>query len=141
MNKFSQASEGKLETCDERLQRIAHTALQAMDCSVICGHRSDEDQDTAFFTGRSKLRAGQSKHNEVPSKAIDLAPYYGDETPRIPWDIDTPENRLRFTLFAGLVLGIAAAEGVELIWGGDWDGDGKMNDQKFHDLPHFELVT
>jgi len=140
MNKFSSASESRLETLDERLQRIARIVVARYDCSVICGHRSDEDQDLAFFTGRSKLRAGQSKHNQFPALAVDLAPYYADESPRIPWDIDTPENRLRFTLFAGIVLGVAEAEGVSLRWGGDWDGDRKMNDQTFHDLPHFEII-
>ena len=25
-------------------------------------------------------------------------------------------------------------------WGGDWDGDTDVKDQKFMDLPHFELI-
>ena len=107
---FSSTSEARLSSCDERLQKIARAVLGVVDCAVIQGHRSDEDQDIAFFTGRSKLRAGQSLHNQVPSLAIDIVPYYGDETPRIPWDIDKLENRLRFTLFAGIVLGVARKE-------------------------------
>ena len=140
MPSFSKASEARLETCDERLARVARIVVARYDCSVIEGHRSDADQDVMFFTGKSKLRAGQSKHNVYPSMAVDLGPYYGDEDPRIPWDIDTFENRLRFTLFAGVVLGAAWAEGIVLRWGGDWNGNWKMNDQKFHDLPHFEIV-
>jgi peptidoglycan LD-endopeptidase CwlK len=30
--------------------------------------------------------------------------------------------------------------GIEIRWGGDWDGDGDLSDHKFNDLPHFELI-
>ena len=29
--------------------------------------------------------------------------------------------------------------GIDLIWGGDWDGDTDLNDNNFDDLVHFEL--
>jgi len=29
--------------------------------------------------------------------------------------------------------------GIRLRWGGDWDGDTELDDNKFDDLPHFEL--
>jgi len=41
---------------------------------------------------------------------------------------------------SGFVLGIAHMKGIKIRWGGDWDGDTKMNDQKFNDLVHFELM-
>ena len=61
--------------------------------------------------------------------AVDVAPY------PIAWD-----DRERQTLFAGYVLATAKALGVELRWGGDWDGDTEVRDNQFDDLVHFELV-
>lgn len=139
-NVFSQLSEQRLATCHEDLISIARAVIIVQDCTVVEGHRSPERQEELYAMGRSKLRANESKHNAYPSRAIDLAPYYANETPRIPWDTDTDENLKRWARFAGIVLGIAHARGVRIRWGGDWDGDGTMNDQSFHDLGHFELV-
>ena len=69
-----------------------------------------------------------SHHNSDPSRAVDVAPY------PIDWN-DTE----RFGRFAGFVLGMAAAMGIPLRWGGDWDRDNDTHDQKFNDLVHFEL--
>ena len=30
--------------------------------------------------------------------------------------------------------------GIKLRWGHDWDGDIDLNDQKFNDGPHYELI-
>ncbi|WP_232367585.1 M15 family metallopeptidase domain-containing protein [Alteromonas pelagimontana] len=52
---------------------------------------------------------------------------------------------MAFAVFAGFVQCVARqlyAEGkiTHLVrWGGDWDMDGQTLDQKFNDLPHFEL--
>ncbi len=45
----------------------------------------------------------------------------------------------RWALFVGYVLGTASMMGVNLRWGGDWDGDRDLADQDFDDWPHFEL--
>jgi hypothetical protein len=34
---------------------------------------------------------------------------------------------------------VAEETGVDIRWGGDWDGDRSLEDQTFHDLPHFEV--
>jgi peptidoglycan L-alanyl-D-glutamate endopeptidase CwlK len=36
------------------------------------------------------------------------------------------------------VLGIAQSMGINLRWGGDWDKDWEVQDNKFDDFPHFE---
>ena len=48
-------------------------------------------------------------------------------------------DRERQTLFAGFVLGVANQMGIKLRWGGDWDQDFEVQDNKFDDFPHFEL--
>ena len=42
-------------------------------------------------------------------------------------------------MFAGFVLGVANQMGINLRWGGDWDQDFEVQDNKFDDFPHFEL--
>ena len=41
--------------------------------------------------------------------------------------------------FAGVVKGIASQMGIGIRWGGDWDMDTEVKDNRFDDLVHFEL--
>jgi peptidoglycan L-alanyl-D-glutamate endopeptidase CwlK len=55
-------------------------------------------------------------------------------------NMDVVHNMQRWFKFGGFVLGMAQKMDIPLIWGGDWDGDHQMSDQRFDDLPHFELM-
>jgi peptidoglycan L-alanyl-D-glutamate endopeptidase CwlK len=127
--KFSQTSARRLAECDERLQRVFSEVIKHVDCTVLCGHRSKEEQDAAYKLGNSKLKFPMSKHNRLPALAVDVVPYPVD------WN-----NIRHFDRFSGFVFGIARGMGVELRWGGDWDRDWDLKDNRFNDLPHFELV-
>jgi peptidoglycan L-alanyl-D-glutamate endopeptidase CwlK len=37
------------------------------------------------------------------------------------------------------VLGIAKMMGLDIRWGGDWNGDFNLQNQNFYDLPHYEV--
>lgn len=128
MPHFSQRSLNRLATCHPDLQAVFHAVITHFDCSILEGHRSRDSQEAAFARGQSKLRWPRSKHNTSPSLAVDAA----------PWPIDW-EDRERFHLFGGTVLGIARQKGIALRWGGDWDGDFQVRDNRFDDLVHFEL--
>ena len=128
MPKFGRTSRKKLESCDERLQELFNEVIKYVDCSVICGHRGEKEQNEAFDKGHSKAKYPKGRHNATPSKAVDVMRY------PIDWD-----DLERQTLFAGFVLGIANQMGIELIWGNDWDGDFDTKDTNFKDYPHFEL--
>jgi len=129
MPSFGTASRAKLDTCDDKLQAICELVIEHYDFSVLEGNRSNERQEELFRQGKSKLRAGKSKHNQSPSKAIDVSPY------PIDWN-----NSHRFYLLAGLMFQAAHDLGYTIRWGGDWDQDWDHSDQTFFDLPHFELV-
>jgi hypothetical protein len=129
MPAFSQLSQDKLATCDQRLQRVFAEVIKHRDCTVLCGHRGKEEQDEAFRTGKSKVQFPNSNHNRLPSVAADVVPY--------PIDWHDPAY---FTHFAGFVLGVAATMGIRLRWGGDWNQNGKTKDESFFDGPHFELM-
>lgn len=127
---FSAQSQLNLEGCDPDLQKVFNKVIEEVDCSVISGHRGEAEQNLLHHQGRSQLKYPKSKHNHTPSLAIDVVPYPVD------W-----KSRDRFYLFAGYVLATAKSMGVELRWGGDWDGDFEIADNSFDDLAHFEKVT
>ena len=35
---------------------------------------------------------------------------------------------------------VAKEMGVKILWGGDWNGNGVIRDEKFQDLVHFEIL-
>lgn len=133
MYRFSRYSKGNLDTCIEPLQRIAHAAIEAVDFRVICGVRGEEDQNKAFDLGLSMKKYPNSKHNKVPSLAVDIVPWH-KATPNIRWkDTDA------FIYLAGHILMMAQVMGFEVRWGRDWDRDDDLTDETFFDFAHFEL--
>ena len=128
MAKFGKSSKKRLETCDERLQKVFNEVVKHVDCSILEGHRSGERQDKLFNEGKTKVKYPNGRHNANPSNAVDVAPY------PIDWD-----DRERFHLFAGFVIGIAKSMGITLRWGGDWNMNFEVDDNQFDDFPHFEL--
>lgn len=129
MPRFSRRSIDALRTCHPDLQRVMHEAIKHIDIIILEGHRGREAQDKAYAEGFSKVRYPHGAHNSLPSRAVDIAPY------PIAWnDVE------RFVYFAGFILGVASQLGVKLRWGGDWDGDTQVRDEKFRDYGHLELV-
>jgi peptidoglycan L-alanyl-D-glutamate endopeptidase CwlK len=121
MPHFGRKSVERLNTVHKDLQLVLYAAIEDFDFSVICGKRSEDEQNEAFAAGRSKLKWPESKHNKVPSRAVDIAPH--------PLDWTDTESFLRM---AAVVLEKASRLGVPLRWGGNWT--------TFRDMPHFELV-
>jgi len=128
MPKFGTKSRQQLHTCDERLMKVFNEVIKTVDCSVLQGFRAKDEQDELFKKGRTKLKFPHSKHNISPCLSVDVVPY------PIDWD-----DRERFHLFAGFVLGTAKQMGIILRWGGDWNMNWEVDDNNFDDFPHFEL--
>ena len=128
MPKFGSKSKANLATCHEDLQKVFNEVIKYVDCSALEGHRHEWRQNDLFEEGKTKVKFPMGRHNSSPSRAVDVTPYPVD------WN-----DRERQTLFAGFVLGIARSMGIKLRWGGDWDMDFKVMDNRFDDFPHFEL--
>ena len=128
MPKFGKKSKSRLRTCDDELQSLFNEVVKYFDCSVLVGYRGRNEQNTAYESGHSQVEWPNGKHNKNPSVAVDVAPY------PIDWD-----DRERFIYFGGFVKGCAFRMGIPLRWGGDWDNDTKLSDNKFDDLVHYEL--
>jgi peptidoglycan L-alanyl-D-glutamate endopeptidase CwlK len=135
MNKYSKKSNELLNQCNQDIIIIFNEVIKYFDNSIICGYRGEQEQNSAYINKFSKLQYPKSKHNKIPSMAVDSVPY------PINWQ---NTNRMRY--YAGFVVGIAnmlkeqnkITHGIR--WGGDWDKDTETNDQRFNDLPHFELT-
>jgi hypothetical protein len=129
MPKFGEKSLAQLDTCDVKLQEVFNEVIKKVDCSVLEGRRGKDRQNALFKEGKTKVTFPNGRHNASPSRAVDVVPY------PIDWD-----DRERFHLFAGFVLGVAYQKGIKLRWGGDWNINWFVDDNKFDDFPHFELL-
>jgi peptidoglycan L-alanyl-D-glutamate endopeptidase CwlK len=136
MNHFSEISKERLKTCHRDLQILFAHVITDYDCSVICGHRSSQEQDEAFNSGHSKLQWPNSKHNSVPSLAVDVAPHENT----IDW------GKLQSAHFSGYVNGIAdqlyriGTISHKIRFGVDWNNDNNVDDTTFWDAHHFEII-
>lgn len=132
---FGSESLKQLKTCHPELQVLFHEVIKHFDCKILEGFRNEQAQEEAFKKGNSKLHWPHGKHNRSPSIAVDVTPV------PVQWN-----NFSRFYWFAGYVLGTAQQlkeRGImkhDVRYGGDWDSDKEIADNKFADLVHFELV-
>ena len=130
MPRFGKRSRDRLKGVDLRLYNVLSQVVKYFDITVIEGVRSQERQNKLVADGKSKTKFG--KH--VQGLAVDIAPY------PIDW-----ESRDDFHYLGGFVLGIAASQGVDVRWGGDWNGSSlkesarTTKDNNFDDLVHFEI--
>lgn len=135
MPEFTLTSRTKLATCHQDLQTLFNEVIKTFDCTILEGHRDEEAQEEAFKKGNTQLHYPYGNHNAFPSNAVDASPY------PVEWN-----NFSRFYWFAGYVMGIAQklyddGKISHLIrYGGDWNQNKEITDNKFNDLVHFELV-
>ena len=128
MPRFGRKSRERLNTCDSKLQKVFNEVIKHVDCSILEGHREKDRQNNLYEEGKTKVKYPNGRHNRQPSSAVDVTPYPVD------W-----KDRERQTLFAGFVIGVASQMNINLRWGGDWDQDFQVADNRFDDFPHFEL--
>ncbi len=126
---YGKSSSRRLATCHPEIQRLFNSLIQDYDISIICGHRTEEDQNAAVNSGASKTMFPDSKHNIMPSQGIDAALY------PIAWD-----DHGRHYMFVGIVRERARELDIPIRCGADWDSDFHTNDQTFNDLVHFEYA-
>jgi peptidoglycan L-alanyl-D-glutamate endopeptidase CwlK len=122
MPKFSNTSIQRLEQCHEDLQRLFNSVIEEVDIIILQGYRGEKEQNAAYARGASKLKYPNSKHNKIPSLAVDVAPYPLD------W-----KNIQAFKDLSVIVKAHMKKLGIKNVeWGGEiWD--------KFRDFPHWQI--
>jgi len=139
MPNFSQQSLEKLKTCHIDLQTLFGTVIQYYNCTILVGHRDQADQEAAFAAGKTQLHYPDSKHNSVPSMAVDAMP---DVNGLIDW-----HDSVDIAYFSGYVMATAQQLYLngkmthKLRYGGCWKMDNDLKDNHFADMDHFELVA
>jgi peptidoglycan LD-endopeptidase CwlK len=121
-------SEMRYHSLHEKLKRLMDAVAVDTDIMILEGFRDEATQHKYFTQGASKVDWPNGKHNTFPSHAVDIAPC------PLNW-YDKPA----FVALSRKVMEKAKELGIPIRWGGDWDGDGDMKDQKFNDLVHYEL--
>ena len=120
LRKFSERSKAKLQGVDPRLVKIAEIALQRspFDFGITEGLRTAERQKQLVAEGKSQTL--RSRH--LLGRAIDFVVYINGKP---NWDLDNYQK------VAQVFKQVAAEEGIEIEWGGDW--------KTFKDGPHIQL--
>lgn len=123
--KWGKTSKDRLATCDKRLQYLANMMLERspFDLSVTCGYRTEQEQNEAYKSGKSRAMFGQSKHNVFPSKAIDIIP-----CSPINWDT----KDIRWWNMVALAYECARELNIKIRSGAFFSG--------LADFPHIELL-
>jgi peptidoglycan L-alanyl-D-glutamate endopeptidase CwlK len=124
------------------LVAVVHAADEALPFRILVveGVRTQERQDELYAQGRTrpgKIVTWTRRSRHTPGadgfgKAVDLAPL--DDRGVIDWN-----NREAFNTIARQMFAAAAARGVDIRWGADWDRDGIPWEPGEYDGPHFEL--
>lgn len=129
MARFGQKSLAILKEVHPLLRKVLEEAIKGCDFSINEGYRNQRDQEIAFKKKNTKAHFGQSAHNYKPCVAVDCLPF-----PFKGWD-----DSAGFKAVADHILATAKKLNVPVRWGADWNMNGKTNDERFSDSPHFEL--
>jgi len=146
MYAFGTRSASRLSTVREDLQRVAYSVMnmQIYDFAIICGYRGKEAQLQAFMLGNSTKKYPFSQHNTTDldsmpkSNAFDFAPWCMLPSGKmgIPW-----KDTHAFAVLGGMFIQAGASLDIPVIYGGDWDMDGKTTDQILMDWGHIEIMN
>lgn len=144
MFRFSKVSLNRLETVDERMQRIMLLAIELspVDFMITQGRRTFDEQARLYGKGRTRAQLaakglpmeyaqpGERKvtwtmnSNHMTGRAVDVAAWVDGA---ISWD------ERHYPAIATAVKAAARTLGINIVWGGDWTTT--------KDYPHFELVA
>ena len=124
-------SEARLRGVHPLLVKVVHRAAELCDCAglniqITEGVRDKERQEFLFNTGKS--RTMNSRH--LTGHAIDICIY---EDGTLTWNFTSYQRAARLFYLAAKELG------VDIDWGGDWNENGRSDDERLVDGPHFEL--
>ena len=147
---YSERSQAAFDTLDLRLQRILLYIKNVLeiDHTVLEGHRDEETQNRYYNQKPqiTKLKWPESAHNIFPSKAVDVVPYVRvpGERGGIHWH--STDSMIRENYYKEMVRFATIFQMVgfllfqtETTWGGDWDNDYSLMDERWKDYPHIQL--
>lgn len=137
--RFSRRSMENLKDVNHLLISVVVTALKkysSVDFSVIEGMRSSERQQELFKKGTTQtLRSKHRPQEDGYSHAVDLLPSLPKVSGSEIWEHKEAFKAVSDAMFKG-----SKDLNIKIRWGGDWNENGRSDDETFYDGPHFELV-
>lgn len=130
MPKFGKTSLEKREMLCKNLRLLVDEVIRYYDFSIICSHRGQEEQKSAYLSGASKAKFGQSAHNFYPSFAVDVYPYPVPKK-QVNGVIQLDSNSKEWDKMIFAFKSAAIKLGIEIECGIDW--------KKLVDKPHIEI--
>lgn len=141
-SKFDATSAKRLAGAHPLLQQLMNAARDRISFFVADSQRGRAAQEDAFRRGATKAHFGQSAHNWAPAVAVDLWPKAS--MTKADW-----QNRKPFLAVQDVIgwyvpgkpksRGLALEMKIPVRFGGDWNMNGILTDEKLSDLPHYEL--
>lgn len=132
--RFSQRSFDRLMTCHPDLVLLMSEALSDPDCpcdfAITSGHRGQDEQDAIFAAGNSKLPWPRSRHNALPSLAVDAVPYIPGRGLSWDWEHIEPLAAHVKATWQRLARAERTSGTFDMSWGGDW---------RWRDGAHYQL--
>lgn len=141
MPSFGKKSLVQFNTLHPNLKLWLNVCIQVVDFSIIEGLRDRETQDLYFQLETSHLKYPESRHNRTKDPALqEMSSSFSDAVDVIPYPSGYTNPELQIYQ-AGIMLGIAILMGLNIRWGGMWDGK-RINNQEgnFWDPWHFEII-
>lgn len=154
MKKFGTRSINEINTMVDDLALIFMESIKVsdIDFGVTQGARSVEQQLEYFLDGKSKIDPRKYSESDLVAKAkhivnsLEPKSRAGDIYAFVPTNKKLAYDEKHLCFIAGVITATANrlfAENkikTKIRWGGNWDRDGEIiTDQKFQDLPHFEI--
>jgi peptidoglycan L-alanyl-D-glutamate endopeptidase CwlK len=139
MPQYSAKSKEKLSMAHPDLQILFNKVIKYFDNTILCSVRTEREQNLAFEEGRSKKKYPDSLHNSFPSLAVDVQPY--------PFTGTEKQKRDKLISLGFYVKGMAKILKemdvllYDIRWGGDWNNNNDITDERWEDLFHFEIIS
>ncbi len=116
---YGERSKTMIEQLCPEFQLVCDHIIKYEDFAIYEAHRGRDAQEIAVMDDKSDAHFGESGHNYLPAFAMHAL------VVPIRW-----KDHKTIRRNGGLVLGVAATLGIDLIWGGNW---------KRFDGGHYEL--
>lgn len=114
-----------VEFADQLVKRMKLVGVPMFPHCIV---RTPADQDAAYALGHSRIRG----NGDYPHRAFAVDIIHGIKG----WNL----TEKQWALVGHLGFEVAKKVGVTVVWGGDWDGDGDIHDQKLYDPAHWEIA-
>ena len=131
MPRFGNRSRINLSQAKAELQDVMNAAIKRTDFSVIEGHRGKKKQNQYYDEGKSTVRFPDSKHNLMPSWAVDVVPW--DQEKRKALHGNNPYELMQIGRMVQIIMEEAERLGVDIECGANW--------RNFPDGAHVQLRT